>query len=78
MTSAEYTEKLNQFSRTIEAKSNHKASVVRNSIGDTLSAEYKMLAKINTLELTPENTEVVRSVLNRVFDKLAASGVNFD
>ena len=72
-----YREQLEKFSRTIEAKSNHKREVIINRIRESLRPEYQALVKIERMEITAENGTVIRSLLRKVFAKLEREGVNY-
>ena len=72
-----YNDKLNRFSRTIEAKSNHKQEVIINRIRESLRPEYRNLLKIENMDMTVETGNVVRSLLKRIFSKLNTEGLDF-
>lgn len=74
---AYYNDKLNSFSRTIEAKSNHKQEVIINRIRESLRPEYRNLVKIENMDMTVKTASVVRSLLKRVFSKLNTEGIDF-
>ena len=70
-------DKLNSFSRTIEAKSNHKQDVIINRIRESLRPEYRNLVKIENMDMTVKTASVVRSLLKRIFLKLNTEGIDF-
>ncbi len=72
-----YNDKLNRFSRTIEAKSNHKREVIINRIRESLHPEYRNLVKIENMDMTVETGNVVRSLLKRIFSKLNVEGIYY-
>lgn len=72
-----YNDKLNRFSRTIEAKSNDKREVIINRIRESLHSEYRNLVKIENMDMTVETGNVVRSLLKRIFSKLNTEGIDF-
>jgi hypothetical protein len=72
---AHYNDKMNRFSRTIEAKSNHKQEVIINRIRESLRPEYRNLVKIEDMDMTVETGNVVRSLLKRIFSKLNTEGI---
>jgi hypothetical protein len=72
-----YNDKLNRFSRTIEAKSNHKREVIINRIRESLRPEYRNLVKIENMDMTVETGNVVRSLLKRIFSKLNTEGIYY-
>ena len=72
-----YNDKLNGFSRTIEAKSNHKRDVIINRIRESLRPEYRNLVKIENMDMTIETGNVVRSLLKRIFSKLNTEGIYY-
>ena len=72
-----YNDKLNSFSRTIEAKSNHKQEVIINRIRESLRPEYRNLVKIENMDMTVETGNVVRSLLKRIFSKLNTEGIYY-
>jgi predicted nuclease with TOPRIM domain len=74
---AHYNDKLNRFSRTIEAKSNHKQEVIINRIRESLRPEYRNLVKIENMVMTVETGNVVRSLLKRIFSKLNTEGIYY-
>ncbi len=74
---AYYNDKLNSFSRTIEAKSNHKQEVIINRIRESLRPEYRNLERIENMDMTAEAGQVVRSLLKRIFSKLKKEGIDF-
>ncbi|MBW2663247.1 MAG: hypothetical protein JRD93_14955 [Deltaproteobacteria bacterium] len=74
---AHYNDKLNKFSRTIEAKSNHKQEVIINRIRESLRPEYRNLVKIENIDMTVKTAIVVRSLLKRIFSKLNTEGIDF-
>ncbi|MHC1605435.1 MAG: OmpH family outer membrane protein [Candidatus Methanofastidiosia archaeon] len=74
---AYYNNKLNRFSRTIEAKSNHKQEVIINRIRESLRPEYRNIVKIENMDMTVEAGQVVRSLLKRIFSKLNKEGIDF-
>jgi hypothetical protein len=74
---AHYNNKLNRFSRTIEAKSNHKQEVIINRIRESLRPEYRNLVKIENMDMTVETGNVVRSLLKRIFSKLNTEGIYY-
>lgn len=72
-----YNDNLNRFSRTIEAKSNHKQEVIINRIMESLRPEYRNLVKIENMDMSVETGNVVRSLLKRIFSKLNTEGIDF-
>ena len=74
---AYYNDKLNRFSRTIEAKSNHKQEVIINRIRESLRPEYRNLVKIEDMDMTVETGKVVRSLLKKIFSKLNTEGIYY-
>jgi hypothetical protein len=44
----EYMKQLNKFSRTIDAKSDHKRNVIINRIRESLRSEYEMLHHVES------------------------------
>ncbi len=72
-----YNDKMNTFSRTIEAKSNHKREVIINRIRESLRSEYRNLERIENMDMTVEAGQVVRSLLKRIFSKLNKEGIVF-
>ena len=74
---AHCNDKLNRFSRTIEAKSNHKQEVIINRIRESLRPEYRNLVKIENMDMTIETGYVVRSLLKRIFSKLNTEGIYY-
>ncbi len=76
MTPQEYEDKLTQFSRTIEAESDHRVIVVKNRIAGALAYEYKAIERIESINLC-DNGKVVFSLLKKVMSKLEAEGIEF-
>lgn len=76
MNESEYIEKLNQFSRTIENKSEHKKNVLINRLKENLKTEWEMLGHIKKRDNI--SSDIVVSVLTRVFNKLESEGIKFD
>jgi hypothetical protein len=74
---AHCNDKLNRFSSTIEAKSNHKQEVIINRIRESLHPEYRNLVKIEDMDMTVEIGKVVRSLLKRIFSKLNTEGIYY-
>ena len=74
---AHYNDKLNRFSRTIEAKSDHKQEVIINRIRESLRPEYRNLVKIEDMDMTVEIGKVVQSLLKRIFSKLNTEGIYY-
>ena len=72
-----YNDKMNSFSRTIEAESNHKREVISNRIRESLRPEYRNLVKIENMHMSVETGEVVHSLLKRIFTKLKEEGIDF-
>ena len=72
-----YNDKMNTFSRTIEAKSNHKQEVIINRIRESLRPEYRNLIKIENMDMTAETGNVVRSLVKRIFLKLNTEGIYY-
>lgn len=72
-----YNDKMNTFSRTIEAESNHKREVIINRIRESLRPEYRNLVKIENMHMSVKTGEVVRSLLKRIFSKLKREGIDF-
>lgn len=72
-----YNDKINKFSRTIEAKSNYKRDVIINRIRESLRPEYRNLERIENMDMTVEAGQVVRSLLKRIFSKLNKEGIDF-
>ena len=74
---AHYNDKMKTFSRTIEGESNHKREVVINRIRESLRPEYRNVLKIETMQMSVNTGEVVRSLLKKIFSKLKQEGIDF-
>jgi len=72
-----YHEKLNRFSRTIEASNNYKQKAIINRIRESLRSEYRNLERIQDMDMTVEAGQVVRSLLKKIFSKLNKEGIDF-
>jgi uncharacterized membrane-anchored protein YhcB (DUF1043 family) len=72
-----YNDKMNTFSRTIEAKSNYKREVIINRIRESLGPEYRNLERIKNMDMTVEAGQVLRALLERIFSKLSKEGIDF-
>jgi hypothetical protein len=72
----EYMKQLNKFSRTIDAKSDHKRNVIINRIRESLRSEYEMLHHVEKRDNI--SSEIVISILRRVFNKLESEGIKFE
>lgn len=72
-----YHEKLNRFSRTIEASNNYKQKAIINRIRESLRSEYRNLERIEGMDMTVEAGQVVRSLLKTIFSKLNKEGIDF-
>ena len=74
----DYINKLTEFSRTIEVKSDLKKTVLINRIRESLRSEYQAVDKIDSLEMTAEIGHAVLSLLKKVFIKLEREGIRYD